>query len=147
MKLYVGRHLGKRKLKKRLGVRTMRALSRVPLLKPGDVIHTCEGVNRVITTFEPEWRTIGRREVIVDVEILANGGYHSYVHCCEYPPPSVERIKEYWRWWGTPEGRERAAHWGMDGTIRILNAIEAGEELFDERGIPTARYEQLRRGT
>lgn len=139
MKLYTGKHMGKRRLKKALGY-SYRLLSTFNL-KVGDLVQTCEGVNRRVTGIRPEYYN-GRRRFIVNFLVATEGCGCSYLDCIE-PAKTKEQIVQDWSEWLKPNLRSRAEAWGMHSTLRIAEAAVAGEELFDELGQPTELWVQM----
>jgi len=147
MRVSYGRRLGKRKLKKLLGAHTFNRLTEMPAApKVGDIITTCEGLNRIITVINPDIRRVRNRAAIMDYEILVDSGmYHSLLSCCNWPALTKAEIEKDWAYWATPEGRKQVADdYGCPEWITVAEALANGEILFDERGVPTARYNELR---
>lgn len=145
MKLW--RHTRKRVAMQCIGSqRNYRRLLLASKLKIGDLIHTCEGINAPIKSIEPEfWRTGEKGLVIRDFDIeTEGGGCCSFMHCCTLPLLSKIDIETYFRSWATPKNRKYAEKCGMVAVVLIADAIVRGEDLLDERGVPNARYLELR---
>lgn len=118
-------------------------------LKPGDVIHTCEGINlpiKEIAAVNIFAENSGRR-LIVDFDVKTiTGSCHSFIHCCTYPVPSKEEMENYFKGWvSTPEALAECEKYGLRHTRLIGEAILNGEDLFDSQGVPFERYHELKK--
>lgn len=137
-------NIGRRKTKKIVGRHNFDRLRSVPMPKVGDLIGTCMGINEVITEVDPEVRCRRNRQVIIDFRIVTSRGGHSLLHCCDWPAPTKDEIEAGWAYWRSPEGREKATTgFACIGWVRVAEAIEAGEQLFDERGLSLPRFDEL----
>lgn len=137
-------NIGRRKVKKIVGRHNLDRLSSMPMPKVGDVIGTCAGVNEVITGVFPEIHRCRGRQAIIDFRIVTARGGHSLLNCCDWPALTKAQIEENWAYWRSPEGCEKAATgYACIEWVQIAEAIEAGEQLFDERGMPLLRFNEL----
>jgi hypothetical protein len=138
MKLYKGKHLGKRRLKKRLGYWLFKALNKYSKLKVGDVLTTCEGVNRKITNIHNEWEVVGRRTILTEFIFTTDDCTFHAVNCCQHPPESKQEIVARFKGWlNVPYEQD---FWFLS----IAEALDAGEDLFDDNGIPNSRYSEIK---
>lgn len=96
-------------------------------LKVGSIVTTCKGYNSKVKEIHLD------RKELIDIDLIfENGMSCSLIHCCEFPPQSVDQILEYFRKWGT-EGKEYLHEMSEDGQ-KLTAEIMSGENPFDERG-------------
>lgn len=157
MKLY--NKIPKRIAKKKIG-RYWRKLNYARHLKPGDLVSTCEGVNRRVKEITPDWKWwknqgwgrkfdgefvyFKRGEFVIDFDIFTTtGGSCSAVHCCTFPTETREQIVDYWKNWYFPEQLDPLNIHSL--YIFGKMCVEGdGNKLFTELGEPTELYEEIR---
>jgi hypothetical protein len=123
-------------------------------MKPGDLIGTCKGWNEIIETITPErYQSPHTRGTIVfDFDIWTTAqSSHSMRNCCCLPETKQEII-DYWMSHVDP--RYQADHILWYGgekryfdsfTYKMCQAIKAGEEVFDERGMITPNWDRYKK--
>lgn len=140
----------RRQAKKHLnafGPGTYALMERASHLRPGDLIHGCNGFNDVIVSVEPEYRVATRGKLVaMDYDIVAENGAHSLRHCCDLDLWTRDEVLRYFASWAADGGAAARAYNMLDVEKVALMVKEGrGEELFTERGTPTPLCVQIRR--
>jgi hypothetical protein len=159
MKLY--NKIPKRIAKKKIGWHWIK-LNYARLLKPGDLVSTCEGVNRRVEKIEPDWQNwkncfantaksysndfvyFKHGRFVIDFDVYSTGGVCSACHCCTFPTETREQIIEFFSTFYRDE-ENIPQNIGSTYIFAKMCVEEQGNQLFTELGEPTALYEEIKK--
>lgn len=111
-------------------------LNQAKFLKIGDIFSTCLGYNSIITEISPEYsnRGLSKGFVLCDCQIFGKNICCSLCHCITLPTWSGEDVVNRWLAYDTPKTIEMWKNFEMESSLKIIELMRKGHDVFDEKG-------------